>query len=207
MFWHWKSIFQQKKIIALNFHNKVKKTPISSAHDLLRTPLGRTRPTREASLALRNLFLHHELHVKWKWKTPFVTERMTLWCRHRLSGVRPGYNELRRYQGSADPYNVVSAGPGTQEVRCGKHLYQEHGRVHWQQGAVRHLLGLWQYFVLQGQCPPWSPWLPTAWLMSHYCSFKHMFDNAHIFHVCLFHTVLIWREHIRIINASLYKLP
>lgn len=68
-----------------------------------------------------------------------------------FSGVRPGHNELRCYQGQAYQNNVVSAWPGTQEVWCGKHLHQEHGWVDWQQGAVWYLLRLWQYFVLQGK--------------------------------------------------------
>ena len=91
-------------------------------------------------------------HAEW-WCSMKKYKKCIKYRNSSFSWMRPGYNELRCSQGSAYPNNVVSAWPGTQEVWRGEHLYQEHGRVHWQQGAVRYLLNLWQHSVLQGEWP------------------------------------------------------
>ena len=72
------------------------------------------------------------------------------------SWVCLGYNELWSDQGSSHQNNVVSEGPRTEEIGCGKCVHQKHGWFHWQQGPVWHILSLWEYFVLQGK-----------WIMPH----------------------------------------
>ncbi|CAG11304.1 unnamed protein product, partial [Tetraodon nigroviridis] len=47
--------------------------------------------------------------------------------------------------------NFQQPADGSEEVGRGKHFYQEHGRVHRQQGAVRHLLRIREHSVLQGK--------------------------------------------------------